>query len=75
MIPLAIASEGETLRIVSIRGGRGIMRRLADLGLVPGSIVKIIKSVGRGPILLEVKGSRIALGRGVCMKVFVEVGS
>ena len=73
MIPLAMAHEGERLRIMEIRGGREVMQRLADLGLAPNSTVKVIKSVGRGPILLEVMGSRIALGRGICMKLFVEV--
>jgi len=73
MIPLVMAPEGRTLRIVFIRGGRGVMRRLADLGLVPGATVRVIHSTGGGPILLEVKGSRIALGRGICMKILVEV--
>lgn len=50
------------------------MRRLADLGLTPGATIRIVKSMGRGPILLEVNGSRIALGRGISMKLFVEVG-
>ncbi len=73
MIPLAIAPEGEILKIISVRGGRGVMQRLADLGLIPGTTIKIIKSMSNGPLLLEVKGSRIALGRGISMKLFVEV--
>ena len=73
MIPLAMAPEGKILRIVGIRGGRGIMQRLMELGLVPGSTIRVVKSTGRGPILLEVKGSRIALGRGISMKLLVEV--
>jgi len=73
MIPLAIAPEGRTLRIVFIRGGKGVMRRLADLGLIPGATVRVIHSMDGGPILLEVKGSRIALGRGICMKILVKV--
>ena len=73
MIPLAMVSEGEIVKIISVRGGRGVMQRLADLGLIPGTSIKIIKSIGNGPLLLEVKGSRIALGRGISMKLFVEV--
>ena len=73
MIPLAMASEGEIVKIISVRGGRSVMQRLADLGLIPGTSIKIIKSMGNGPLLLEVKGSRIALGRGISMKLFVEV--
>jgi len=73
MIPLAFAPEGKILRVVGIRGGRGVMQRLADLGLLPGSIIRVVKSTGGGAILLELRGSKIALGRGISMKVFVEV--
>ncbi len=73
VFPLAMAPEGVTLRIGRIRAGRGAMRRLAELGLAPNSYIKVIKSSGSGPILLEVKGSRIAVGRGISMKLFVEV--
>lgn len=73
MIPLALAPEGKILRVVGIRGGRGVVRRLADLGLFPGSTTRVIKSTGGGPILLELRGSKIALGKGISMKVFVEV--
>lgn len=73
MLPLTVAPENVELRITRIKAGRGAMRRLAELGLVPGSNVKILKSSGTGPTLLEVKGSRIALGRGITMKLFVEV--
>jgi ferrous iron transport protein A len=47
--------------------------RLAELGFTPNTTIKILKSFGSGPLLLEVKGSRIALGRGIAMKVLVEV--
>jgi len=69
-----MAPEGRNLRIIYVRGGRRVMRRLADLGLTPGATIRIVKSMDRGPILLEVNGSRIALGRGISMKLFVEVG-
>lgn len=49
------------------------MRRLADLGFIPGSVVRVLRSFGSGPLLVEVKGSRVALGRGLAMKILVEV--
>ena len=73
VIPLGMAPEGVALRVVGVSAGRSAMRRLAELGLVVGSDIRIIKSSGSGPVLLEVKGSRIALGRGISMKLFVEV--
>jgi len=73
IVPLAMAPEGSLVRIVEIRGGRGIMRRLVDLGFIPGSVVRVLRSFGSGPLLIEVKGSRVALGRGLAMKILVEV--
>jgi len=36
-IPLSMAATGKPLRVVRIDGGRGLARRLADLGLTPGA--------------------------------------
>ena len=73
MIPLAMAPERLLVRVVRVRAGRRAVGRLADLGFTPGSMVRVLKSFGSGPLLIEVKGSRIALGRGLAMKVLVEV--
>jgi ferrous iron transport protein A len=73
ILPLAMAPEGALARIIEIRAGRRAMTRLADLGFTRGSVVRVLKSFGSGPLLLEVRGSRIALGRGLAMKLLVEV--
>jgi len=72
IMPLALLSPGEIGIIREIRGGRGLVRRLFDLGFTPNSEVKVIHS-DSGPVLVEARGSRIALGRGVAMKIWVEV--
>jgi ferrous iron transport protein A len=55
------------------RGGRGITKRLLDLGLTKGCTFKVVHGTGRGPVLVEVRGTRIALGQGLASKVLVEV--
>ncbi len=64
---------GHRARVVRINGGRGLVARLARLGIVPGAEVAVISRapVG-GPVLVEVDGARVALGRGVARKVVVE---
>jgi Fe2+ transport system protein FeoA len=52
---------------------RRIMKRLLDLGLTKGCNFKVIQSRGRGPVLVEVRGTRIALGHGLASHVLVEV--
>jgi Fe2+ transport system protein FeoA len=53
--------------------GRGIMKRLLDLGLTKGCTFKVVQGSGRGPILVEVRGTRIALGHQLASRVIVEV--
>ncbi|MFW9793258.1 MAG: ferrous iron transport protein A [Candidatus Thorarchaeota archaeon] len=55
------------------RGQRHIMKRLLDLGLTRGCTFKVIQGRGRGPVLVEVRGTRIALGHGLASQVVVEV--
>lgn len=80
IIPLTALREGETATVVSINGepgmrrGRGFERRLIDMGITPGTKITVVKSAPlHGPIEVVVRGSRLALGRGVAEKILVEV--
>lgn len=53
--------------------GRGIMKRLLDLGLTKGCTFKVVQGSSSGPILVEVRGTRIALGNELARRVIVEV--
>jgi ferrous iron transport protein A len=62
-----------TVKIVSIVGGKGSRRTLAQLGVGVGSIVKIKRNAPfAGPLLIENHGSSIAVGRGIAGKIMVE---
>lgn len=71
-MPLAMARAGEVVTVVGIRGGWGLQRRLADMGLTPGVRIRLINSQMAGPVLIELRGSRLGLGRGVAQKVMVK---
>ena len=47
-------------------------RRLADLGLNAGMTVKVINGISQGPLILAVKDSRLAIGRGMAEQIIVE---
>jgi len=70
-MPLAMASPGEVVRVADVRAGRGLTRRLADMGLLPGTVIRVINSQMRGPVVVEVKGTRLALGHGMAHKILV----
>jgi len=61
---------GSPLRIVRVAGGHGLRRRLGEMGLLPGETVRVAVAGGRGPVILEVKGSKIALGAGMARHIF-----
>jgi len=68
---LARVPSGERVIVLALRAGWGLQRRLADLGLTPGVEVKVISSGRSGQIVLDVRGSRLALGHGVAGKILV----
>lgn len=73
IMPLMDLRVGQKGIVALIRGGRGMIQRLTDMGLTPGTEIKILKSAPfHGPIEICVRGSNLAIGRGVAMKIFVE---
>jgi len=70
-MPLSMVTAGELVEVIRIRAGHGLRRRLASMGITPGVSVRVISSGRRGPVVLDVKGSRLALGYGVAHKVQV----
>ncbi|MDI6860433.1 MAG: metal-dependent transcriptional regulator [Caldisericia bacterium] len=71
LIPLSEVKEGEEVEVVLIRGGRGFVQRLCDLGLTPNTKIKILRKAPFGPIEISVRGYNLALGRGVVSKIWV----
>jgi len=68
---LARMASGEKAIILSLGAGWGLQRRLADLGLTPGVEVKVISRGRPGHVVIDVRGSRLALGHGVARKIMV----
>ena len=67
---LSSAAMGETLRLVKIDAGKKLTHRLTELGLTPGVEVMLVHDSG-GPLLLSVRDSRVAIGRGMADKLHV----
>ncbi len=63
--------EGKWVKIVAVKGGLGIRKRLAAIGIYPGATVKVVKTPP-GPMIVEAEGTRFALGKGMAAKIEVE---
>lgn len=67
--------ENESGIVESVAGGFGLQRRLATLNIRPGKKIRMLTAQPfRGPIVVEVDRTHVAVGRGMARKVLVEVG-
>jgi ferrous iron transport protein A len=51
--------------------GQRLAGRLAALGLTLGAKIEVLQNPGNGPLLVLVRGTRLALGRGQAVKILV----
>ncbi|MFN2152026.1 MAG: ferrous iron transport protein A [Anaerolineales bacterium] len=64
---------GKLVRVLNFTGGTGLEYKLRQLGLLPGDYARVLRLAPLGgPILIDVGGRSIALGRGIASKVEVE---
>jgi len=72
VVSLLNVPNGRRARLVSV-GGR-LRSRLMQYGLHIGDLVRVLRSAPLGgPLLVEVNGREIALGRAVAEKILVEI--
>ena len=73
MTSLDLLSPGARARLVSIGGERSFRCRLMELGLLPGTPVRLIRKVDLGGVLeLEVRGCRLTVRHGEARQVTVD---
>ena len=69
--PLSKIKSGEKVRLASIDAGRGLNSRLASMGLLPNVEITVLSNSHPGPFVINVKGSKMMLGRGMAHKIMV----
>ncbi len=69
--PLAMAKEGETVRIVSVRRGRKIQERLLSMGIQVDDVIEVVQCHNKGAVLISKENNRYALGGGMALKINV----
>ncbi|TFF90700.1 MAG: ferrous iron transport protein A [Promethearchaeota archaeon] len=70
---LTECKKGEQTKVIGVNAGFRAKRRLANLGIVPGTIIKKkTEAPFHGPLEIIVKGSTLAIGRGLAAKILVE---
>ncbi|OGN94071.1 MAG: hypothetical protein A2Z71_05145 [Chloroflexi bacterium RBG_13_50_21] len=71
---LSEIKNGIQVRIASFEGEPDYRLKLNRYGLFQGDLVRVVRHAPfDGPVLLEVRGMEIALGRGIAANILVEV--
>lgn len=71
LMPLGTLEPDETATMAALSGGRTFTSRCLALGFTPGAEVKMERNSGRGPVVVVVRGIRLALGRDESMRLTV----
>jgi len=70
-VPLADLTPGEAGEIYRLTAGRTFVSRCLALGFTPGTRVTMVQNPGSGPLIVLVRDTRVALGRGEALKILV----
>jgi Fur family ferric uptake transcriptional regulator len=70
-VPITYAKEDTSVRLASVEGTKVMKKRLTELGFIDDEEIHIVKNSHFGPVILEVKGARLAIGRGQAQKIMV----
>ncbi len=70
MMPLNFATADEDHIIKKVGGSAEVKSHLEDIGFVPGSVIRVVNSVGDN-LIVDVKGSKIALSGELARKIMV----
>ena len=69
---LSCAPTGSSVFIRALNGGHTFLSRLACLGFTPGVRLRVLQNSGHGPVLVALRDTRVALGRGEATRILVE---
>ena len=70
MMPLTMVNSGEENEIKRVGGKEETGRFLENLGFVQGAKVTVVSQIG-GNVIVNVKESRVAIGKDMANKIMV----
>ena len=69
-LTLSDLKDGASARVEAVLGGQALLKRLSAMGIMPGA--HLVKESGHGPVVVLVRGARLALGRGMASKIILK---
>jgi ferrous iron transport protein A len=71
-LSLAEIKKGEHALFVSNCAEKAVASRLTSLGFTPGVDIEMKQNYGRGPLVVNIRGTRVALGRSEAKNISVQ---
>jgi ferrous iron transport protein A len=72
LLVLSNLISGEKAVIHQVSLGKTSSNRLLSLGFTPGVEILMLQNYGQGPLVVNVRGTRVALGRGEAAKIHIK---
>lgn len=69
---LTEVSENTNVILNTLRNKRRLRRKLQEMGLTEGVRFKVVSNTNNGPVVVNVRGSKLALGYGMSKKILVK---
>ncbi len=73
MIQLTDLQPGTNAVIRHLDGGRSVVSRLVAMGFTPGGSLSVVRGADGGPLLVCLRGSRVAIGKGEASHILVSI--
>lgn len=70
-MPLTMVNSGEKCKIKKVGGKEETRKFLENLGFVAGGVVTVVSETG-GNLIVNVKDSRVAIGRDMANRVTIQ---
>jgi len=71
LFPVTALDEGQEATVRLLSGGEALTGRLAAMGIIPGTRIKLLRK-SRGQIIVLASDTRVALGKGQAEKILVK---
>lgn len=72
VFPLGFLEVSQNAVISDLIGGKRLVQRLVEMGLIKGAQISVLQNDGEGPLIIALGEGRLAIGRGMALKIMVE---
>ncbi len=70
-MPITMLSSGQEAVIDACRVKDATRKFLEGLGIIPGALISVVSEMN-GNLIISIKGSRIAISKGIAQQVMVQ---